>query len=254
MCRPPLHLYGHFYYPGIPCRILEIIAFISHVCGVATILIMKKIATGKGAGGLPFVKNTGYPQNGFFPDGDPALDLQTELKIHDMTDKMNKGRDLCLAITLPESLAGLPVRVEVDPDSRDIAVRIAPEKEVNRKYAFVWNGQCNLKVAFSDILWVEASGSYSTLHLRGGRSMTVSFNLSCVEGRLPPDDFVRIHRSFIVNMMHVRSLTGNCVEVGGRDITIGRGYRKGFLGRFSFIGSRDNGTEKAEKEGCGRRP
>lgn len=214
---------------------------------------MKKIATGKRTEGLPLVKNIGSPQNGFFPDGDSTLDLQAELKIHDMTDKMNKSQGLCLTITLPESLAGLPVRVEVDPDSRDIAVRIAPETELNRKYAFVWDGQCNLKVAFADILYVEASGSYSTLHLRGGRSMTVSFNLSYVEDRLPPGDFVRIHRSFIVNMAHVRTLSGNCVEVGGRDIAIGRGYRKGFLSRFTFIGSRDNGTEKAEKGGRKRR-
>lgn len=167
---------------------------------------------------------------------------------------MNKGQGPCLAIILPESLAGLPVRVEVAPDCRDIAVRIVPETEEDRKYAFVWNGRCNLKVAFHDILWVEASGSYSTLHLCGGHSMTVSFNLSYVEGRLPSDDFVRIHRSFIVNMAHVRTLSGNCVEVGGRDIVIGRGYRKGVLSRFTFIGSRDNGVGKAEKGGRKCRP
>lgn len=55
-------------------------------------------------------------------------------------------------------LSGLLVRVEVAPDSWDIAVRIATETEVNRKYAFVWNRQRNLKVAFASILWVDASG------------------------------------------------------------------------------------------------
>lgn len=164
-----------------------------------------------------------------------------------MTDEINKGQKLCVTISLPKSLAGFPIRIEVAPGCRDIAIRIAPETETNPKYAFVWNGQCNLKVAFDDILWVEASGSYSTLHLSDGRHMTVSFNLSYVEGRLPSADFVRIHRSFIVNMVHVRSLSGNCVKIGDKNIVIGRSYRKGFLSLFTFIGSRDNGTEKADK-------
>lgn len=105
-----------------------------------------------------------------------------------MTDGINKGQKLCVTISLPKSLAGFPVRIEVAPGCRDIAIRIAPETETNAKYAFVWNGQYNLKVAFDDILWVEASGSYSTLHLSDGRHMTVSFNLSYVEGRLPSAD------------------------------------------------------------------
>lgn len=215
---------------------------------------MKKTATGKCVEKLPLVKNIRRLQNGFFPAGDSSLDLQTELKNRGMTDGMNKGQELCMTISLPESLAGLPVRVEIVPGCRDIAVRIAPETGTNPKYAFVWNGQCNLKVAFDDILWVEASGSYSILHLRDGCPLTVSFNLSYVEGRLPSADFVRIHRSFIVNMGHVRTLSGNCVDVGGTDIVIGRAYRKDFFSRFTFIGSRDNGTEKAEKSVLKRRP
>lgn len=239
---------------GITYSVLATNTFIFHVCRVIKALFMKKITTGICAEKLPLVKNICRTQNGFFPAGDSLLDLQAELKNSDMTDGMNKGQKLCMTISLPESMTGVPVCVEVVPGCRNIAVRITTETETNQKYAFVWNGQCNLKVAFDDILWVEASGSYSILHLRNGHPMTVSFNLSYVEGRIPSADFVRIHRSFIVNMRHVRSLSGNCVRIGDRDIVIGRGYRKSFLSRFSFIGSRDNGTEKAEKGGRKRHP
>ncbi len=197
---------------------------------------------------MPFVKNACRPQNRFLPAGDSTLDLQAERKTANMENEKDKYRHLCLTVTLPGYLAGLPVRVEVDPGCRGIAFRIAPKVEENGKYVFVWNRQGYRNVAADDILWVEAAGSYSSLHLRDGHTLTVSFNLSTVEEGLPSADFVRIHRSYIVNMRHVRTLSGNCVEIGGTDIVIGRGYRKDFFSRFSFIGSRENGRKKRERE------
>lgn len=151
---------------------------------------------------------------------------------------MEKEKNQCLVITLPDCLAGFPVRVEADPDSPGIALNIVPQEDGNRKYLFVWNQSDYRKVVQEDVLWIEASGSYSIIRLRGGRTLTVSFNLSTVGRSLPPDDFVRIHRSCIVNLKNVVSLSGNSVSVDGRYLTIGREYRKAFFARFVFLGVR----------------
>lgn len=152
-----------------------------------------------------------------------------------------------LLIVLPERLADVPVRVIRDTNSEEIILGVraadadtayaAPEK----KYVLIWRKSDYLKVASDEIQCVEADGSYSIIRLAGGRSLTVSFNLSTVGSGLPVADFIQIHRSCIINLRHMDTLMGNCVKVGSRLLPIGRQYRKAFLSRFIFLGVRNSG-------------
>lgn len=57
----------------------------------------------------------------------------------------------------------------------------------------------------ADVEWVDAAANYVRLHT-GGRAHLIRDTLTGFAARLPPDKFVRIHRSAIVNLAHVRSL------------------------------------------------
>lgn len=150
-----------------------------------------------------------------------------------------------LVITLPETMAELPILIVKNSGPKKIVLSVHPEKagvsfidEPEREYAFIWRQSDYVKVAFKDILWVKADGSYSTFHLTRKRDMTVSFNLAVVEKELPASEFIRIHRSCIVNLRHVESLIGNSVKVEDTLLTIGREFRERLLSRFVFIGVR----------------
>lgn len=129
-----------------------------------------------------------------------------------------------VVIILPEQLADLPVKIIRSATCKELVFSIqSPDEEVlygnrsNPKYAFVWQRENYAKVEIEDIQWIEADKSYSVIHLVGGRSMTVSFNLAAVTKDLPKDDFMRIHRSYVINMRHVvESLTGNCLKIGNK--------------------------------------
>lgn len=151
----------------------------------------------------------------------------------------------CLVITLPESLAELPIRIERSPGCQGIVFNFSPEESArqladNKKYFFIWHQAGYVKVERDDILWIEAEGSYSNISLRSNHSMLVSFNLSVIERELPEDDFIRIHRSYIVNLKNVTALIGNSVKTGDRFIPIGREYRDAFFRHFVFLGVRRN--------------
>jgi hypothetical protein len=83
----------------------------------------------------------------------------------------------------------------------------------------------------AEILWAEAAGNYVELHL-AGRSHLQRQTLSALEQELSDQDFVRIHRSRIVNRRHVRSIAGNdsgdftVTLVDGRQIAGGRRWRE----------------------------
>ena len=134
-----------------------------------------------------------------------------------------------LVIVLPESSEELPIRIV--RGSRSFELRLCPsdgeERHINetcpeRKYVFIWRQNDYLKAAVDEIQWIEAAGSYSRIHLTGGRILVISFNLASVRRKLPESDFIRIHRSRIVNLRHVETLVGNSLKIGNELLAIGR--------------------------------
>ena len=136
-----------------------------------------------------------------------------------------------LVIVLPESSEELPIRIVRGSRSMELRLRLCPpdgeERHVNetcpeRKYVFIWRQNDYLKAAVDEIQWIEAAGSYSRIHLTGGRILVISFNLASVRRKLPESDFIRIHRSRIVNLRHVETLVGNSLKIGNELLAIGR--------------------------------
>jgi hypothetical protein len=60
-------------------------------------------------------------------------------------------------------------------------------------------------VAVADIEWLEAQGNYINLHVRG-RVYPLRSTMAAIEKRLAPEDFVRVHRSHIVNLNYLAEI------------------------------------------------
>ncbi len=148
-----------------------------------------------------------------------------------------------IVIHIPESLSHLSVQILRNSNHSQLIFALQSESEtyvedIKKKYVFVWRQQDYLKVQMEDLLWVEADKSYSCIHLKGFKTMIIASNLSSVEKRLPAEDFIRIHRSYLVNLIHVVSLMGNSFKIGNEYLAIGREYRESVLERFVFLGVR----------------
>lgn len=92
------------------------------------------------------------------------------------------------------------------------------------------------KFLYSEILYVEASGSYCYFYFKDKPRVIVSFRLALVEEKLPERYFARVHNSFILNLCYVDTFVGNSLRVGKKWFPIGRVYRKGVLARFNILG------------------
>ena len=74
------------------------------------------------------------------------------------------------------------------------------------------------KVAFikaADVLWIEAAGSYAALHSEREEHL-VREPLSGLEGKLDPQVFIRVHRSFIVNLAKISVIDRNRIVFDGK--------------------------------------
>ena len=81
-----------------------------------------------------------------------------------------------------------------------------------------------------DIYWIEAAGDYSVLHVKD-RDLTVRLPIKTIETELPTTRFVRVHRSAIISVAHIREVVvlpkgeSQIVLEGGDRVRTSRSHR-----------------------------
>jgi DNA-binding LytR/AlgR family response regulator len=79
------------------------------------------------------------------------------------------------------------------------------------------------KVRINDILYVEGLREYVSFYTSERRYIVLE-SLKNLEVRLPAGQFVRVHKSYIVNARKIESLHGNIIEIGKAEIPVGNSY------------------------------
>lgn len=87
----------------------------------------------------------------------------------------------------------------------------------------------------SRICYLEAAGSYCNIHMSDNKVMTVSQPLGEIICKLPANIFIRVHRSYIININYVNKFNGNIIYIDDHMIPIGRLYKKEALSHFNIV-------------------
>lgn len=84
-------------------------------------------------------------------------------------------------------------------------------------------------VKISDIVYIESEGEYVRMHLADGSAITTLFRLKNMETALPADSFMRVHRSYIVNLRAIRSYIKGRIYLSDTEyVPIGENYKEAF--------------------------
>lgn len=78
-----------------------------------------------------------------------------------------------------------------------------------------------IRIQLHDILYIEANKDYVFIYTTTARYMTL-LSLKQLEERLPPDQFLRVHRSFLVALAKVSKIEGNLLHVHTHKIPVSR--------------------------------
>jgi DNA-binding LytR/AlgR family response regulator len=87
------------------------------------------------------------------------------------------------------------------------------------------------RLKYEDIRYIQSMREHVAFHTPRGRILSLN-SLKNLEGELPSDRFLRIHKSYIVAIERVDSVEGNMVVLGGEKLPIGASYREGVLERL----------------------
>ncbi|MGP1478319.1 MAG: LytR/AlgR family response regulator transcription factor [Capnocytophaga sp.] len=102
-------------------------------------------------------------------------------------------------------------------------------------FFFVKSESRQVKVLFDDIRYIESVKDYAKIHLLSQEQPLVSLvSLKKLEEQLPPEQFMRVHRSFIVALNKVKIVERNHIVFGKERIGIAESCREAFLTKMKI--------------------
>jgi len=96
-----------------------------------------------------------------------------------------------------------------------------------KDFIFVKSGSQFEKISFAEILYIEGMKDYLRIHTPAKKVMTL-MSFSEIEKMLPSENFVRIHKSYIVAINKIEVIDRAFVKIGGNNLPIGDVFRKTF--------------------------
>ena len=136
-----------------------------------------------------------------------------------------------IVVTVPKEMEGLSVEMVIDENIKELMVQIVENNKVvntlyERKpmYLFIKDRKCEHIIQINSIKWIKGEREYCIINMTN-RNLLVSKTMLAIQQLLPEGRFVRIHKSYIVNMDYATVRKGNFLYVDGEPMPIGRGYK-----------------------------
>lgn len=103
-------------------------------------------------------------------------------------------------------------------------------EEKQKNYILVKSDFKVYRIFYNDILYVESMKEYIAYYTPKGRTLSLG-SLKKLEQELPPELFIRIHKSYIANIRLIEVLEGNMVHLGKKKLPVGTSYKRAVLER-----------------------
>ena len=95
-----------------------------------------------------------------------------------------------------------------------------------KDYMFVRDGYVFRKIFFNELLYLESDANYLVLHLRSQKKVMVRSTLNDFIEQIDQKLFIRIHRSYSVNISMIDDIFPTEISIGGIKVPIGRSFRE----------------------------
>lgn len=106
--------------------------------------------------------------------------------------------------------------------------------EIDQDFMFVRAEYENVKLNFADILFIEGLKDYVKIYTTDNKFTLTLISLIKLENLLSSKGFSRIHRSYIINIKHVKSIQKNKVLISDKRIPISESYKNSFFEKINL--------------------
>jgi DNA-binding LytR/AlgR family response regulator len=109
-----------------------------------------------------------------------------------------------------------------------------PFKEDQRNHIFVKNDNTFVRILLSDIVFLHAERSYCNI-VTEDKTYVQSISMNHVFDQINNKNFVRIHRSHVININKITAIEGNLVKLGKHQVEMSKSMRDELIGRLTFL-------------------
>jgi DNA-binding LytR/AlgR family response regulator len=110
----------------------------------------------------------------------------------------------------------------------------SPSAPGQRDHIFVKSDNAFVRIPLHDILYLHADRSYCNI-VTEDRTYVQSSSMNHVFEQISHEDFIRIHRSYVVNVSKITALDGNMVKIGKHSLEMSKGMRDELMSRLRFL-------------------
>jgi two-component system, LytTR family, response regulator len=89
---------------------------------------------------------------------------------------------------------------------------------------FVKSDYQNVRITTKEIIYIEGFDDYIRIHLDSGKSIYTLMSLKSILEKLPEQDFIRVHRSYIVSISKIKRIYNQIILLGEKELPIGKSY------------------------------
>jgi DNA-binding LytR/AlgR family response regulator len=101
-------------------------------------------------------------------------------------------------------------------------------------FIYVRQKKTMIKVLLKDILYIESLKDYIRIFLENGKSLMTKQKISTMIELLPDKNFIRVHKSYIVNIEKIKTLSPTNIGLADKMIPIGRSYKAYTLSELGY--------------------
>ncbi|MBS1758829.1 MAG: response regulator transcription factor [Bacteroidetes bacterium] len=107
----------------------------------------------------------------------------------------------------------------------------APGSE-KEKYLMLKADYGVVKITLADILFIEGLDNYLKIHLSKQQPVVVRMTMKALQDNLPENNFIRVHRSYIIPFNRIDAVRNKIISIAGEEIPIGKSYEDDFISLF----------------------
>jgi DNA-binding LytR/AlgR family response regulator len=109
-----------------------------------------------------------------------------------------------------------------------------PLDNVTKESIFIKVDSELINLPFKEVLWIEALGDYINI-ITAQRKLVVLSTMKNIEEKLPPTEFVRVHRSYFVRLDRIKKISEDIILVENKLIPVSKSYKKELLQRLNML-------------------
>lgn len=105
-------------------------------------------------------------------------------------------------------------------------------ESVEQEFIYIKADRKYIRIFYKDIQYIKGMKDYVMIYTQDKKKIMTAMNIKTINKQLPDSIFVRVNKSYIININYIQSIDIDFINLGAIEIPLGRTYRDNFLNNY----------------------